>query len=64
VVADDGVGLPEGFSLAHTGIGLGNIRDRLAQLYPGDHRFELAARPGGGALATIELPLAAPQEPS
>lgn len=39
-----------------TRIGLANIRDRLAQAYGGEHRFELANRPEGGFSVTIELP--------
>ena len=39
-----------------TRIGLANIRDRLAQAYGDEHRFELANRPEGGFSVTIELP--------
>ena len=37
------------------GIGLKNLRERLAQLFPGQHRFELAER-DGRVTASLELP--------
>ncbi len=39
-----------------TGVGLPNIRDRLAQAYGDDHRFAIEAPPGGGFTVTIEIP--------
>lgn len=39
-----------------TGVGLANIRDRLAQAYGDDHRFEISNPPEGGFTVTIELP--------
>ena len=54
-VEDDGRGLPEG-ETGNGGIGLRNIRERLEQLYPGDHEFTLAQRPAGGTLARIVIP--------
>ncbi len=39
-----------------TGVGLPNIRDRLAQAYGDDHRFTIHAPPGGGFTVTIEIP--------
>ncbi|WP_295529688.1 sensor histidine kinase [Novosphingobium sp. Chol11] len=39
-----------------TRIGLANIRDRLAQAYGDEHRFEFANRAEGGFAVTIELP--------
>ncbi|MEQ1565567.1 MAG: sensor histidine kinase [Myxococcota bacterium] len=54
-VRDDGVGLADGY---RDGVGLSHLRSRLAQLFPGRHRLELAARPGGGTVVTVELPLA------
>jgi LytS/YehU family sensor histidine kinase len=60
-VADDGVGF--GHSQAGSGIGLVNLRERLAQLYPtlpGEPpraTLSLSARPEGGVLAVITLPL-------
>ncbi|MDC0720186.1 sensor histidine kinase [Nannocystis bainbridge] len=50
---DDGAGLAP---VAREGVGLGNTRARLEKSYPGDHRFSLAPRPGGGVVATIDLP--------
>ena len=40
-----------------TGVGLANIRDRLAQAFGPDHRFESGNAPGGGFVATVEIPL-------
>lgn len=39
-----------------TGVGLANIRDRLAQAYGEDHRFEILTPPEGGFTVIIELP--------
>ena len=39
-----------------TGVGLANIRDRLAQAYGESHRFEIATPPGGGFTVVIEIP--------
>nr|WP_283773307.1 histidine kinase [Altererythrobacter sp. KTW20L] len=39
-----------------TGVGLANIRDRLAQAYGEQHRFEIATPPGGGFTVVIEIP--------
>ena len=39
-----------------TGVGLANIRDRLAQAYGEDHRFETMDPPEGGFAVLIELP--------
>lgn len=52
-VADDGVGLS---ASAGDGVGLHHVRTRLAQLYPGRHRFDLASGPAGGVVATLEIP--------
>ncbi len=54
-VLDDGVGF--GASQAGTGLGLTNIRERLAQLYPGRASLTLKSRLEGGVAATITLPL-------
>jgi signal transduction histidine kinase len=40
-----------------TGVGLANIRDRLAQAYGEDHRFETAEPAEGGFAVIIELPV-------
>ena len=39
-----------------TGVGLANIRDRLAQAYGADHRFEIVTPPDGGFTVIIEIP--------
>lgn len=39
-----------------TGVGLANIRNRLAQAYGDDHRFEIHTPPEGGFTVTIEIP--------
>ncbi|PMX85044.1 sensor histidine kinase, partial [Pseudomonas sp. GW460-C3] len=39
-----------------TGVGLANIRERLAQAYGPDHRFETRSIPGGGFGVEIEIP--------
>lgn len=45
-----------------TGVGLANIRDRLAQAYGENQRFEIGERPGGGFMVVIELPFEAREE--
>ena len=49
-----------------TGVGLANIRDRLAQAYGDDHRFEIRDRdsPEGGFEVIIELPFEEREEPA
>ena len=57
-VSDTGPGLNEMKprpSLS-TGVGLANIRERLAQAYGPDHRFETRSIPGGGFGVEIEIP--------
>jgi LytS/YehU family sensor histidine kinase len=54
-VEDDGVGF--GASAAGSGLGLTNIRERLAQLYGDAATLVLKARVGGGVAATITVPL-------
>jgi LytS/YehU family sensor histidine kinase len=39
-----------------TGVGLANIRDRLAQAYGDDHLFDIHTPPEGGFTVVIELP--------
>ena len=48
-----------------TGVGLANIRDRLAQAYGDDHRFEIRSPDSGGFTVLIEIPheLADEEEP-
>lgn len=58
-VADDGAGRT-GAAWASTaashGVGLANTRRRLATLYGDAQRLSLDDRPGGGLVATVELP--------
>ena len=64
IVSDTGPGLQgtqrNAESLAHTpsstGVGLANIRNRLAQAYGENHRFEIETPPDGGFTVIIELP--------
>jgi LytS/YehU family sensor histidine kinase len=56
-VSDTGPGLNETASgPTSTGVGLANTRDRLAQAYGPDHRFELKSNATGGVDVTIEIP--------
>jgi LytS/YehU family sensor histidine kinase len=61
-VSDSGPGLdPTGASSTSTGVGLANIRDRLAQAYGDNHRFEsesIKAAPDrpGGFRVLIDIP--------
>ena len=47
-----------------TGVGLANIRDRLAQAYGEDHRFEIRSPESGGFSVMIELPFVTAEEPA
>lgn len=53
VVEDDGRGLA---GAVGRGLGLTNVRERLAALYGQDARLDLETRPGGGTRASIEVP--------
>ena len=46
-----------------TGVGLANIRDRLAQAYGEEHRFEIRSPESGGFTVMIELPYETAKEP-
>jgi two-component system LytT family sensor kinase len=52
-----------GSHTASTGLGLANIRDRLAQAYGEDHRFEIVTPPEGGFTVIIEIPYELHHEP-
>jgi LytS/YehU family sensor histidine kinase len=54
-VTDDGPGLPPEQSLRE-GVGLGNTRNRLRQLYGVDFGFRIGNRDGGGVSVHIEVP--------
>ena len=65
VVSDTGPGLNEAKTrpsvlaatqALSTGVGLANIRERLAQAYGPDHSFETRSIPGGGFGVEIEIP--------
>lgn len=68
-VSDTGPGLPsggednrvsgvsfDGGEPVSTGVGLANIRDRLAQAYGDQHRFDTLNPPEGGFAVVIEIP--------
>jgi sensor histidine kinase YesM len=55
-VANPGADAGHGGSVGH-GIGLQNTRDRLRCLYGAAHRLELSARPDGGSVVRLCLPL-------
>jgi signal transduction histidine kinase len=55
-VRDDGAGLPPGWELGASGVGLANTRERLAQLYGAKHTFVVENAPGGGVIARLEIP--------
>ena len=63
-VVDTGVGLPDGdiFGASKNstgitgGLGLDNIRNRLAMLYPGTSRMELRSGHEGGTLVRLSIP--------
>jgi len=58
-VADDGVGLPPGWTLeSSVGTGLSVTRERIVGLHPdGNSRFSVRPRDGGGTEVEISLPL-------
>lgn len=58
-VADDGVGLPPGWTPENSvGLGLSVTRERIAGLHPnGNSRFAVLRRSGGGTEVEISLPL-------
>ncbi len=47
----------DGGEQVSTGVGLANTRDRLAQAYGEDHRFEVLEAPEGGFSVMIEIPV-------
>jgi hypothetical protein len=47
----------DGGEQVSTGVGLANIRDRLAQAYGANHRFDTVDPPDGGFAVVIEIPL-------
>lgn len=61
-VSDDGVGLPDGFSLDDEGVGLTNTRSRIHQLYGDRGSLALRRRTDGGVIVGVELPADRPAE--
>jgi len=57
-VSDTGPGLNDTRAMPSlsTGVGLTNIRERLAQAYGPEHRFEAHSMPAGGFSVEIEIP--------
>ena len=58
VVSDTGPGIDENIARpeSSTGVGLNNTRDRLAQAYGPEHRFEIRTNPSGGTDVIIDIP--------
>jgi signal transduction histidine kinase len=54
-VCDNGSGTSSTRSQGH-GIGLNNIKERLAFFYPDMHQFEIESPPNGGYQVTIQIP--------
>jgi two-component system, LytTR family, sensor kinase len=54
-IRDNGKGLPPG-GVPREGVGLRNVRERVAQLYGPRARFTLIPALGGGTIATLRLP--------
>ena len=53
-VIDNGVGYTPNNSTG--GIGIKNVRQRLTQLYPDNHTFQIASNTPAGCIATIAIP--------
>ncbi len=51
-----GMSVADPTSATSTGVGLANIRNRLAQAYGASHRFETTSNPSGGFSVFIEIP--------
>jgi sensor histidine kinase YesM len=61
-VRDDGPGVRDpGEAQRNGGIGLVNTRERLRHAYGDTHAFALTNRAGGGAVATIDVPVMGPR---
>jgi len=57
VIDDNGVGMTSGMGQGQDGVGLGNTRARLRQLYGEHHEFRIASIEGKGCQVTLALPL-------
>jgi LytS/YehU family sensor histidine kinase len=65
-VSDTGPGLKENVirpTTDSTGVGLANIRERLAQAFGPEHRFDAGTKPGGGFGVMLEFPLQLDEQP-
>jgi two-component system, LytTR family, sensor kinase len=63
-IRDDGPGLTEAPEVAlRGGVGLANTAERLQQLYPNAHLFDLHNRPEGGLEVALEIPFKVHREP-
>jgi len=62
-VEDDGRGPGAGGAREGAGVGLANVRERLRALYGDAASLLLEPRPGGGAVATVSLPLDTARDP-
>ncbi|MGL6110659.1 MAG: sensor histidine kinase [Rubrivivax sp.] len=62
-VADTGLGFGRS-ATAGTGVGLANIRERLALLYGTKAALGVADNPGGGTIATLTVPYRSLEEPA
>jgi len=63
-VSDNGVGLVAASSTAGRGIGLANVRDRLAIMYGDDDRLRLLNSDTGGTIAELTIPVRRRGEPT
>ena len=59
-IADDGPGMDTHRAFPHEGIGLGNTRNRLAQLYGTAHSLQTESGPRGGFIVTVRVPWRTP----
>lgn len=59
-VLDTGKGLTDAPTQSGGGIGLSNIRERLAAIYGGTAKFSIASNTPRGVVATIDIPTEAP----
>ena len=55
-IRDDGPGYRAPSPHRGHGVGIANVRSRLAQLYPDQHVFDVADASGGGTRVTIRIP--------
>jgi signal transduction histidine kinase len=62
-VADTGLGFGQS-ATGGTGVGLANIRERLALLYGAKASLDVADNPAGGTIATITVPYRSLEEPA